>query len=359
MSQNLFEPRRPAEREPVQPAVPPRDEPSWARIYWNTLRSFVRRNFGRGQRRWPYVAAAVVVVAALVTGSVLLVDGKTAKDHSQNSADAAADSADAKDGPGSGPSPEVRIEAARWIATHVGAGQVVACDAAVCGSLAAVGFPVASTIRVGDSAEDLQSADVAAVTSTLRRRLGAGIDNVIAPDALAVFGTGDRATALYPVAHAGRAAYVVQAADEAAARRAAGKALLGNDRLTFTGPARQLLGAGRVDMRVCALLATLGGQHTVTVASFGPAAPGAAVGVPRSELEISTVDRVSAAGHATAAVALRALVTAQRAPFLPLDTSVRAANGGDPEVLSLRYSQPAPLDLLATPTAESAASAAS
>ncbi|WP_328581825.1 hypothetical protein [Streptomyces sp. NBC_00370] len=357
MSQNLFEPRRPAEREPAPPAVPPRDEPSWARIYWNTLRSFVRRNFGRRQRRWPYAAAAVVVVAALVTGTVLLVGGKTGQDHSRNSADA--DSAGAKDGPGSGPSPEVRTEAARWIATHIGAGQVVACDAAVCGSLAAVGFPVASTVRVGDSAEELQSADVAAVTSTLRRRLGTGIDNVIAPDALAVFGTGDRATALYPVAHAGRAAYVVQASDEAAARRAAGKALLGNDRLSFTGPARQLLGAGRVDMRVCALLATLGGQHTVTVTSFGPAAPGAAVGVPRSALEISTVDRVSAAGHATAAVALRALVTAQRAPYLPLDTAVRAARGQEPGVLSLRYSQPAPLDLLATPTAESAASAAS
>ncbi|MEU3464234.1 hypothetical protein ABZ721_30295 [Streptomyces sp. NPDC006733] len=239
-----------------------------------------------------------------------------------------------------GPSSDVRAATARWIISNVGPGHVVACDAAMCGSLAALGFPASSTVWVKDSALELQSADVAVLTSTLRARMGSALTAVTAAQPLATFGTGSRAVTIQAVAHAGRASYERASAADLADRRLAGAALAANSRLTFTGAARAPLERGLVDMRICALLATLSSGHTLTVVSFAPAAPGAGAGVPRNGVEISVIDTVSAAGPAQPAVALRTLIAAQQAPYRPLRTETRA---GPAAVLSLLYSQPAPV----------------
>lgn len=243
-----------------------------------------------------------------------------------------------------GPSSEVRGETARWIIQNVGAGQVVACDAAMCGSLASLGFPAASTVWVKNSALELQSADIAVLTPTLRARLGSTAAAVTAAEPLAAFGSGSQVVTIQTVAHAGRASYDRAMAADLANRRFAGQALAANSHLTFTAAARTPLEQGLVDMRICALLATLSSGQTLTVESFGTPAPGAGAGIPRNAVEISTIDTVSAVGGAEPATALRALIAAQQAPYRPLKTVSRAAVAGSPAMLSLLYSQPPPVD---------------
>lgn len=362
MSQNLFEPRRPVKEtapaaETYRP-TPPGQEPTWVRIYWNTLRAFLRRRLGMGsiasrppeggpgRSRRPRILALIVAGAALATVAVVLA---TAGGEDNNSPRGSG-SADGPGGPDGSASPAVREDLARWATEHIGTGQVIACDAAVCGSLAAAGFPDTSLVRIKESAGELQSADVVALTTTLRARLGTAVDEITAPRPFAAFGPGAGAAELYAVAHEGRAAYASRAAADLAERREAGEALLANESLTFSGPARALLSEGLVDMRACTLLAALGGEHTLGISSFGDAAPGAENTVARAGLEIETVDSVGAAGDAEPAIALRALIAAQRPPYLPLDTAVRPSAGGRSAILTVRYAQPAALD---TTSAES------
>lgn len=399
MPQNFFEPRTPVRRvpgrglvpepvrepEPVpapEPAPVP-DEPSWARIYWNTLRSFLRRRLGMAPRaprarhdgdstrhdgdgtrakpaRRPLLLAVAVLVAAVLALTAVLLTNR-----SGTGTGADADGVHRADRPGSlagpaasgpsapaqdAPSPQVRDETAAWVAAHVGPGQVVACDAAVCGALAALDFPASSTVLVQGSAQQVQSADVAVVTATLRSRLGAVLDEVTAAQPLATFGAGAQRVTVQTVAHAGRAAYARATTADLADRRAAGKALLANKRLTFAPGARTLLAAGRVDIRVCALLATLSGSHALTVTSFGTAAPGAGPGVPLSGLDLSTVDKTPATGAGAPAAAVRALIAAQQAPYRPLATATAPGAAGAPAVLTVLYAQPAPTGLVSNPT---------
>lgn len=283
----------------------------------------------------------MTTAVALIAAGVVLATVNRQSDHARP---LAVPVAGKPSGPAdTGPSSGVRAETARWVIRNVGPGHVVACDAAMCGSLAALGFPASSTVWVKDSALELQSADVAVLTSTLRTRLGPAVGALTAAQPLAAFGSGTQTVTIQPVAHAGRAAYERAMAADLADRGLAGRALAANSRITFAAAARVPLERGLVDMRICALLATLSSGHTLTVESFGPAAPGAGTGVPRNGVEISTIDTVSAVGTAEPATALRALVAAQQPPYRPLRTETRAAQTGSPAVLTLLYSQPAPV----------------
>lgn len=380
MPQDFFEPRRPVDRawprgsagsgpsrrdaaasawpDEVILAAPPRARPRGLRSVVSSVSSVASavsvrgrlrpgprlpdRRTGRSSagRRF-LVGAAVSAIVALISAGVVLSTVNNQPDRTRPRAVPVASGPPAV--PDTGPSSGVRAATARWIIGNVGPGQVVACDAAMCGSLVALGFPASSTVWVRDSALELQSADVAVLTSTLRARLGSGVAAVTAAQPLAAFGSGTRTVTIQAVAHAGRASYERAAAADLADRRLAGTALAANSRITFTAAARVPLERGLVDMRICALLATLSSGHTLTVASFGPAAPGAGAGVPRNGVEISVIDAVSAAGAAEPAVVLRALVAAQQAPYRPLRTAVRAARAGSPAVLGLLYSQPPPV----------------
>jgi len=343
-----------ADPAPTETVRTGRGEPSWIRVYWNTLRFFIRRRVGLGpkparipgrrtpdrpvrRRSGPIVLAVVVVVALAATAA--LADGRPR--HRPEPVGRRAAAAD--------PAAAARTAAARWIVQNIGAGHVVACDAAVCGVLTALGFPASSLTWVQSSVQGFQSADVAVLTTTLAARFGATLTPLTAPEPLAVFGTGSQAITITAVAHAGRAAYAQQAAADLSARRLAGAALLANHRITFAPQARSLLARGLVDLRVCALLAFASSGHTLTVPSFGPAVPGAGPDIPYSSLEITAVDRQPATGGSAAAVALRALIAAQRVPYLPLTTSLLPGSAGTPAALLLRYAQPEPVDLLDNP----------
>ncbi|MFC1436274.1 hypothetical protein ACEZDB_37135 [Streptacidiphilus sp. N1-3] len=381
MPQNLFEPRRPVARnrppgfaagplpmpeEPVEPDGPveqqaPGREPSWLRVYWNTFRSFARRRLGLGPRppqirqggrstgRIVLTVLAGIIVVIGLAGAGVALGGKQGSG-TQGGGTTRPQAAPLASGPGttgtepSGvPSPAVRTQVAQWVIADIGPGNLVACDAALCGTLASLGFPLSSLVPVGDSADALQGADAVLVTATLRSRLGDALTALTADQPLAEFGTGAQVVTVQPIAHAGRAAYTRQLATDVAEREQAGTALLSNSRIVFAPQARLQISQGLVDLRVCAVLATLGTGHVLTVSSFGPTAPGAGPAIPLTGLEITTIDHRPATGTGPQARALRTLIGAQQPPYRPLSTSTVAAHGDSAAALLLRYSEPGPL----------------
>jgi hypothetical protein len=388
MPQNFFEPRTPvaprgeppraAPPAPTPPPLPPK-EPSWLRIYWNTLRSFTRRRLGlapiapresgprdgepgpgRPRRRIVLPVAVTVAVAVVATTVVLMNSGDGDADHGKVSASATPK-------PGAAvppvtaaptappttaqttlpeapePSPEVRRQIALWVSSHIGAGHVVACDAAVCTELRKAGLPAAAVRQVRGSAADLLSADLAVVTGPLRTLLGAEtVDRFTAGQPLAAFGPGGRPASVVSVAPAGPQSYTTALAADLAARKLSGAALLKNKRLILTPGARAALAAGRVDLRLCALLANLTRAHTVSVTGFAAPSPGADASLARTGMDIASVDTYLATGPSAQAGALRKLIVGQRAPYRPLHVvSVKRTPRTNP-VLSVFYAQPAP-----------------
>jgi hypothetical protein len=352
---------------PSHSSRPPRSpEPSWARIYWNTLRSFTRRSLGlkplaapghqgSGRRRGRLLFAAVLVLAVFAAGAMVGLrghDGSGTRGRRSDGPTATGGSSTSTPAGSSGgrTPPPVRDAAASWVAGHIGADHVVACDAAVCAALASHGFPAGSTVAVHGSAQDVLGADVAVVTGPLRALAGAALTDVTGSEPLAVFGAGAQRAEVLPVAHAGRTAYDRTAAADRADRRFAGTSLAGNKKITFRGGIRSLLTGGDVDLRVCALLAVLSSGHTLSVESFAPPAPGAGPDIARSAVEISRVDGASAADGGPHAAALRALIAAQQPPYRPMRTVTRPGRAGSPAVLSVLYDQPAPDGLDSNPT---------
>ncbi|TDP91030.1 hypothetical protein [Labedaea rhizosphaerae] len=108
-------------------------------------------------------------------------------------------------------------------------------------------------------------------------------------------------------------------------RPSAGRELAGNDRLQTTGPVRDALRAGRVDVRAMALLAGLCLDHTITVATTTNPAPEHGYALPDRILVLSVVD-----GHPVTDPAAAATVVdwmrAQQPPYAP--STIRVTRAG-------------------------------
>jgi hypothetical protein len=236
--------------------------------------------------------------------------------------------------------------AATWIVAAVGPSKVVACDVSVCALLQERGFPSSSLVTVRLGLSDIEQADAVVLTPVLRAQLGSSVNAIISTEPLAVFGTGADRVEVAAVALAGPSTYAQNLTADRASRRSAGAALLGNTRLTVTGPARAMLADGLVDARICALLALLAGSHSIVVAGFTPIPPGAGPDVPSAGVLIESVDGQSTAGPSGAAnrQLLLTLIAAQEDPYLPLSAAPGALNGTSG--LAIVYAQPGPLGLL-------------
>lgn len=245
----------------------------------------------------------------------------------------------------SGATPLAAAQVADWIVAHVGPGHYVACDVAVCGLLGAHGFPPGSLVPVQSGLADVERADVVVVTDVLRHQLGAALAGVTAAEPLAVVGADASAIAVMPVALGGPAAYTAKLAADREARKAAGQALVHNPRIVLSPAARTDLAEGKVDGRICTLLAAvLGDSHGIVVASFTGAGPGAGPDYPLPGVVISGIDGVPAAGGSPQAARLAQLVQAQRPPYAPLSvTRVATAAGQGSAIL---FAQPGRLGLL-------------
>jgi hypothetical protein len=117
-----------------------------------------------------------------------------------------------------------------------------------------------------------------------------------------------------------RAASLTQAVRDARARAEAGTALGQNPRLSLAGEAVTLLRRGDVDSRIIAVLATISGQHRLTISTFPPVA-GEDDRLPRRQIAVTAIDDQPVAPGATNADLLDQWLTAQQAPYRPAATS--------------------------------------
>jgi len=295
-----------------------------------------KRHSGRGR-----IIAAVAVVGVLAfCAGVATVVGTRGQSGTPSASDPTAPSVAAPPIPS--PTPDA-IRAVAWVDSAVGPTHVVACDASVCALLHTHGFPTSSLV-VASSLTGVEQADTVIMTSALRAQLGSAAATILAPEPLAVFGSGAGRVEVAAVALNGPDAYAQSMATDRASRRAAGNALLSNTHLIVDASARSLLAGGLVDTRVCALLALLAGSHTITLAGFVPLAPGAGPDVPSTGVVIETIDGEAATGSSTAATWLLSTVQAQQDPYRAISAAPGALNGQ--QGLRVVYSQPGPFGLL-------------
>jgi hypothetical protein len=227
----------------------------------------------------------------------------------------------------------VRGQVAAWVAQQVSSGAILACDPAMCAVLVRHGIPAGRLLVLGPAAADPLGSAVVLATSAVRGMFGNRLASVYAPEVLASFGSGQARIDIRAVAPDGAAAYLAALATDLRARRVAGRQLLRDAQLSFSGAARAQLTAGQVDARLLITLATLAASEPVRVAAFLDDGPGASPGLPLRAAELTAGP--SAAGR------IGAFFRAQRPPYQPTVTDSQAA-----PVLTVRFSAPAPLGLL-------------
>jgi hypothetical protein len=212
----------------------------------------------------------------------------------------------------------------------------------MCTALQAAGIPPSNLLALSSAAADPLGSTVIVATPALRSQFGARLATVYAPGVIAGFGSGASRVDIRATGPDGAAAYRAAMAADLTARRATGKVLLGNSRITASAAARRDLAAGSVDSRLLITLATLAAGQYVRIAAFGDAAPGAALDMPlrSAELTIPPLARNPGAYLPSVLVFLRA----QNAPFRA--ASARVTGAGSKAVLQIEFSAPSPLGLL-------------
>jgi len=226
----------------------------------------------------------------------------------------------------------VRAQAASWVSGQVSRADIVACDPAMCAVLLSHGIPAGNLLVLRPGSSDPLGSDVVVATAAVRAQFGARLASVYAPQVLASFGAGPQLIEVRAVAPDGAAAFNRAVAADLTARRAAGRQLARNPRLTLGGQARRQLQAGQVDARLLAVLAALAASHRLTVTSFGSGGPGAGAATPLRSVQL-------AAGPASLTT-MFAFVQAQRVPYRPVHAILSRAG------LSIAFTAPSPAGLL-------------
>lgn len=341
MAQQQADPATAAQRAdpgaPIQAAAPR------AKVLGTTLRRL--RNMSRqargtgppGRRR---LAGTLVVVACLlVAGAVTAVLSRPAGVPPGSRAAAAKNAVSAG---GVGSAAAARTAAAAWVGHQVSRAAIVACDPAMCAALQAAGIPPSNLLALSSAAADPLGSTVIVATPALQSQFGPRLATVYAPEVIASFGSGASRVDIRVTGPDDAAAYRAAVAADLTARRATGKVLLGNSRITASAAARRDLAAGSVDSRLLITLATLAAGQYVRIAAFGDATPGAGLDMPlrSAELTIPPLARNPGAYLQSVLVFLRA----QNAPFRA--ASARVTRVGGKAALQIEFSAPSPLGLL-------------
>lgn len=243
--------------------------------------------------------------------------------------------------PSSSPTPTPdEISSAQWVASNVGADKMIACDVNLCALLRQAGTPASSLVAIGSDITQIERADVLISTPIVRRVFGASLATISSPEPLATFGGGTDSIDVTAVALAGPDDYSHRLTADRAARRTVGAATAHAKHLTLTPAADADLLGGLVDGRLCSLLTLLSSTHTLAVASFSGAGPGAGADIPNTNALITTVDGQSATGAWPQVIALLTLINAQQPPYRPMNV-IHATDG-----IELTFSQPGPLGLI-------------
>jgi tetratricopeptide (TPR) repeat protein len=301
-----------------------------------------RRTHARALRRRAALTAAGAAAAVLaIAGVAAGLTGPAPRPGGPADADRPAGA----HGPAAASPAETRASAAAWVAGQVSRAAVIACDPAMCAALQQRGVPAGDLLALGPGGPpDPLASNVVIATAAVRSEFGARLTAVYAPVLLAAFGAGPAAIQVRAMAPDGAAAYLSSLRSDQAARRLAGTELLRNGRLAVSGQARVQLGAGRVDARLLATLATLADIQPLRIVAFADAGPAAAPAVP---FRLAEVAPGPDAGPGWSQSVLRFLAV-QQAQFRP------AAAGpirlpGYTQAVRIEYASPSPLGLLPAP----------
>jgi hypothetical protein len=321
--------------------------PSWPAVLRTTIRLWFER---RGQRagradrpklsRWRLAALIGLVIVVFAAGALTM--------HlvGRNSAAPGGHPAHPATGGAVAAAAHTRSEAAAWVTTEVSPGAIVACDPVMCNALKRHGFPAGSLLRLQSAANDPLGSAVVIADAAVRNYFGPRLKGEYAPVAIAAFGSGTARIQILVIAADGALAYGKALQADQRARRLTGQELLGNARITTSPAARADIASGQVDSRLLISLAPLAAQvHQVRIASFSPAAPGAAPGVPLRSVDLAVPNGTDASSYLAAA---QSFLRAQRAPYLA-STIERARLADGSRVLRVGFSAPSPLGLLGAP----------
>jgi len=336
-------------------------EPSWGRVLATTVSLWVSRRWSRASVGWPHPAGRfrrpsrplsrwsarglrlAILAAALTVAAVTILQftaaSSTAARSSLRAHPARASQARTSDAAARAAA-SVRSQAAAWIASQVGRGEVIACDPLMCAELQAYGVAASRLLPVPSAT------DVIVAPPSLRNQLGSRLGDAYASALIASFGSGDNQIDVRAAYRGGAAAYNSALQADLAARQSAGAQLLRSRRIEISAQGAEQLLAGDVDTRLLIMLAALASMHPLRVIAFGDASPGAQV--PLTEMPFRQVTITSAGtrdGAADLAAAL-AMLRAQRAPYLPAQVTLVPVPAGQAE-LRIEFAAPSPLGLLA------------
>jgi hypothetical protein len=239
----------------------------------------------------------------------------------------------------------LRTQAANWVAAQVGRNVTVTCDAVMCASLAAHGFPASNLTVLQPTAPDPYGSVLVVGTANVRSQFGSKLNSVYAPEVIASFGSGSSRIDVCITAPQGPASFRTALSADLAARKSSGSQLLRNSRIAVSADAKGPLSSGLVDSRLLTTIAFLAGQHPIDIVGFGPVAAGASPGVP---MRVAYLAESDAEAHQSSSAYLSALESALRSqspPYVPLSMgSFRLPSGQT--VLQIEFAAPSPLGLL-------------
>ncbi len=281
------------------------------------------------RRRWPFATGGTALAVA-----AFLAAGAGGALFSRSPAPAT-----------SSPAVPAREQAAAWVASQVSGDVIVACDPAMCSALLARGVSAGNMLILRSAASDPLGSDLVLATAAVRSQFGGRLASVYAPQVIASFGSGALRIDVRAVAPDGAAAFRTELAADMAARRAAGRQLLGNSQISASAAARAALLGGQPDARLLAALAAMAAAGPVRIESFGDSGPGAAPGTPLRAAELTAPGAPAAA--ATRLADMLAFVRAQRSPYLAERAAIGRGAHGSP-VLSVEFAAPSPVGLLQT-----------
>jgi hypothetical protein len=239
----------------------------------------------------------------------------------------------------------VRTEAANWVAAQVGRNVTVNCDAVMCSSLAAHGFPASNLTVLQPTAPDPYGSVLVVATADVRSQFGSKLSSVYAPEVIASFGSGSGRIDICITAPQGPASFRTALSTDLAARKSSGSQLLRNSRIIVSADAKGPLSSGLVDSRLLTSIAFLAGQHPVDIVGFSGAAAGADPGVPMRIVYLAESDAQAHQSSGAYLSALEGALHSQSPPYVPLSVgSVRLPSGQT--VLQIEFAAPSPLGLL-------------
>lgn len=254
------------------------------------------------------------------------------------------------------------VAARDWVDANLGEKATVLAPASVAAGLKAVNFdssrvrPYPDMPSGSGATPDWRCCNVLVATAPTGVKVRSGVPNSLQNSydrsrLLATFTGGGTVTEIRQVLD-GTSAEVKEAlATEKRARIAAGKEIVGIDRIKLSSSAKADLLAGRVDSRVMLALVGMSRQVEVRVLDFTSDEADRDAGAPARGVRLDRLAGKAISEGTKAAGAVYDFLDVQVAPYRPLDVELSDAEGKSP-ILEIRYDAPGALGLITPSSTE-------